>query len=276
MKKLIVGALMVAAAVARAAMWEGLTEENHVFGPKVSDRDLLGKVVLYYMIGTDERNQKTTERVEALWKGYDKKRFCVLAVYNGDKEKAAAEFAKQKVSFPVYAKAKLASDTNKRDVGSIAIVSQFGKVLAATTQFGAFSRDHETILVEAVTAVGQPPNIIPGISLDKYKALKNKLKLGVNLKSVIKSLEKDVAAADKKSATAQVKAKAEEAAMILSAIREGKSDIESNMKALAEINPVEAYDLMAKFVKSFPDEAADYKEQLAELKTKAAEFKKQK
>ena len=42
------------------------------------------------------------------------------------------------------------------------------------------------------------------------------------------------------------------------------------------MNPVAALDLLTKYLKSFPDENADNKEKLAELKAKAAEFKKQK
>ena len=275
MKSFMLVGVMTVAAVANAALWEGLTDENYISGPKVTERDLLGKVVLYHVLSSSEMAQKTADRIEALWKSYDKKRFCVLGAYYGDAEGAAADFAKRKLTFPIYKGVKLASDSAKRDAGSIAIVSQYGRVLTATTQHAQMNRDHETILVEAVTSVGMPPSIIPGVELVKYKALKNKLKLGSNLKGVMKQLEKDVAAAEKKTATAQIKDKASEASSILSAIRDGKSDILDSVKLMNETNPPEALNLLSQYVKSFPDEAADYKEQLAELKTKAAEFKKQ-
>ena len=277
MKELILaGIVMAVAAVANAGLWDGVTEENYVGGTKITERDLLGKVVLFFVMNANESTEKAAPRMQELYKSFDNKRFCVLGSWAGDKEKAAAELAKLKTTFPVYKGAKLASDTTKRDPGGAAVISQYGKVLAATTTLNRFSKDHEQILVEAITMVGMPPSIIPGITLEKYKSLKNKLKLGVNLKGTIKALEKDIAKADKKTATAMDKAKAEEASSILSAIREGKSDISDNITALADINPVEAYNLLSQYVKSFPDEAADNKEKLAELKTKAAEFKKQK
>lgn len=275
LKSFMLVGVVTFAAVANAALWEGLTDENHISGPKVSERDLLGKVVLYHVVSNMESAQKTADRIEALWRSYDKKRFCVVGAYYGDTEGAAAEFAKRKLTFPIYKGAKLAADSAKRDAGSIAIVNQYGRVLTATTQHAMMNRDHETILVEAVTSVGMPPNIIPGVELVKYKALKNSLKLGKNLKGVMKTLEKDVAAAEKKTATQQIKDKAAEASSILSAIRDGQSDIRDSIKLMTDANPPEALNLLTQYVKSFPEEAADYKDQLAELKVKAAEFKKQ-
>ena len=276
MKRIIAGVMMAVAAVANAGLWEGITDENYVGGAKISERDLLGKVVLLFIMNANEETENAVERVENFYKSFDKKRFCVLGSWAGEKEKAAAELQKLKVAFPVYKDAKLASDTTKRMSGSSVIISPYGKVLAATTMHGGLSKDHEQIMVEAISAVGLPPNIIPGVTLEKYKSLKNSLKLGKNLKNVIKTLEKDVAKAEKKTATATDKAKAEEASSILSAIRDGKSEISENITALTDVNPVEAFNLLSQYVKSFPDEAADNKEKLAELKTKAAEFKKQK
>lgn len=276
MKKIIAGLVMAVAAVANAGMWEGIADENYVGGLKITERELLGKVVLLLVMNANEETEKAAPRMQELYKSLDNKRFCVLGSWAGDKEKAAAELPKLKTTFPVYMGAKLASDTTKRESGAAVVISQYGKVLAATTMHGGFNKDHEQILVEAITMVGAPPNIIPGITLEKYKSLKTSLKLGKNLKNVIKTLEKDVAKADKKTATAMDKAKAEEASSILSAIRDGKSDISDNITALSDVNPVEAYNLLSQYVKSFPDEAADNKEKLAELKVKAAEFKKQK
>ena len=275
MKKIIAGLVMAVAAVANAGMWEGIADENYVGGLKITERDLLGKVVLLFVMNANEETEKAA-CFQELYKSLDNKRFCVLGSWAGDKEKAAAELPKLKTTFPVYMGAKLASDTTKRQPGASVIINQYGKVLAATTMHGGFNKDHEQILVEAITMVGAPPNIIPGITLEKYKSLKTKLKLGVNLKGTIKALEKDIAKADKKTATAMDKAKAEEASSILSAIRDGKSEISDSITALTEANPVEAYNLILQYVKSFPDEAADNKEKLAELKAKAAEFKKQK
>ena len=276
MKALILAGMTAVAAVANAGLWEGVTDENYVGGLKITERDLLGKVVVYFVMNAGEDTEKAATRMQELYKALDNRRFCVLGSWAGEKEKAAAELPKLKTTFPVYKGVKLASDATKRETGSSVIINQYGKVLAATAAYGGFNKDLEQILVEAITMVGAPPNIIPGITLEKYKSLKTKLKLGVNLKGTIKALEKDIAKADKKTATAMDKAKAEEASSILSAIRDGKSEISDNITALTEANPVEAYNLLSQYVKSFPDEAADNKEKLAELKAKAAEFKKQK
>lgn len=274
MKRIIAVAIMVVATVANAGLWEGITDENHVGGPKITERDLLGKVVLLFIMNANEETEKAYARVEGFYKSFDKKRFHVIGSWAGEKEKAAAELTKLKVAFPVYKDAKLASDTTKRFSGASVIVSPYGKVLAATTMHGGLSKDHEQIMVEAISAVGLPPNIIPGVTLEKYKSLANKLKLGVNLKGTIKALEKDVAKADRKTATVMDKAKAEEASSILSAIKDAKSEIRDNIIALADINPDAALKLLTQYVKSFPDEAAEYKDKLVELKTKAAELKK--
>ena len=274
MKRIIAGAIMVVAAVANAGLWEGITDENHVGGPKITERDLLGKVVLLFIMNANEQTEKQTPRVEELYKAYDKKRFCVLGSWAGEKEKAVAELPKLKTTFPVYKGAKLATDAKERESGSVAVISQFGKVLVSTTMGMGLKKEDEEILVGAITSVGMPPTIIPGVTLEKYKSLANKLKLGVNLKGTIKALEKDVAKADRKTATVMDKAKAEEASSILSAIKDAKSEIRDNIIALADINPDAALKLLTQYVKSFPDEAAEYKDKLVELKTKAAELKK--
>ena len=270
---------MAAAVTANAGLWEGLTDENYISGPKITERSILGKVVLVYVISTNEDIlKKCSGRVENLYKSHDKNRFIVVGSFPGPKDGAAEALAatKQKFSYPIYKDFKLASDKEKRATGTAYVVNPFGKIMVGTGEHSGISPDFEQILVETITMVGAAPNIAPGVTLEKYKSLKTKLKLGVNLKSVIKQLEKDVAAAEKKTATAQIKAKAEEASAILSAIKDGKAEIYENANALADVNPVAALDLLTKYLKSFPDENADNKEKLAELKAKAAEFKKQK
>jgi len=275
MKNLIAGLVMAFALAANAALWEGIKEENYVGGPKIVERDLFCKVVLLYYVDGSESGLKASKRIEEVWKAYDHKKFFVIGSWCGSSEKAAETISANKLTFPVYKEVKLAADSTKRMTGAVVIVSQYGKIIAASGMHDIFNRDHEKLMVEAIMEVGMPPNLIPGVTLDKYKSLKNKLKLGVNLKGTVKALEKDVAAAEKKTANATQKAKAEEASSILSAIKDGKSEITESINALADINPEEAFKLLSQYVKSFPDEAADNKEKLAELKTKAAEFKKQ-
>lgn len=275
MKKTIAGIMMAVAAAANAGIWEGVKEENYVCGPQITERDMLGKVIVVFYCDDGENAAKYYERAEQLWKGHDKKRFMMVgSVVGMEKEPAAALAAKHKMTFPFYKGVKLASDSEKRPAGTMVVVNQYGKVVIGTGLHGGNSRDFEQFLVEAITEVGMPPNLMPGVTLEKYKSLKNKIKLGTNLKGVIKGLEKDVAAAEKKTATAVQKAKAEEASSILSAIKEGKSEIYENITMLTDVNPEAALKLLTQYVKSFPDEAADNKEKLAELKTKAAEFKK--
>ena len=270
--------LLLCASSAFAGLWEGLTDENYISGPKITERSILGKVVLVHVIDTSEMGLRSADRVEALYKSHDKNRFIVVGSWPKEKDGAVEAMAatKKKFSYPIYKDFKLASDKEKRPGGAAYVVNPFGKVMVGTGEHSGISPDFEQILVETITMVGAAPNIAPGVTLEKYKSLKTKLKLGVNLKSVIKQLEKDVAAAEKKTATAQIKAKAEEASAILSAIKDGKAEIYENANALADVNPVAALDLLTKYLKSFPDENADNKEKLAELKAKAAEFKKQK
>ena len=266
------------ASSAFAGLWEGLTDENYISGPKITERAILGKVVLVHVIDTSEFGLRNADRVEAFYKSYDKNRFIVVGSWPKAKDGAVEAMAatKKKFSYPIYKDFKLVSDKEKRLSGAAYAVNPFGKIVVGTGEHAGISPDFEQILVETITMVGAAPNIAPGVTLEKYKSLKTKLKLGVNLKSVIKQLEKDVAAAEKKTATAQIKAKAEEASAILSAIKDGKAEIYENANALADVNPVAALDLLTKYLKSFPDENADNKEKLAELKAKAAEFKKQK
>lgn len=265
------------AVVADAGVWEGLADENHVSGSKLTERDLLGKVVLVCHFDGSAACEQQCARIEQLWKGHDHKRFMSVGSVAGmEKSAAAAAVAGMKLTFPVYRDLKLASDRERRPAGSLLLVGPYGKVIAAANASAGKNPGFEELLVNAITEAGLPPTLVSGVVLDKYKSLKNALKLGTDLKGTVRQLEKDVAAAGRKSATAAQREKAAEAAGILTAIKNGKTELGENIAALSDLDPAEAYRLLSLYVKSFPEEAAGNKAKLAELKSKLAEFMKRK
>ena len=268
MKKLILAAMLAAAGAVNAAIWEGVTDENHVAGPKLTPKSLMGKAVVVFHLDGGETCKARAERAEKLWGAHDKKRFLMVATTALGAEAGAKAAADAKITFPVYRDLKPTADPKRRTGGTMVVIDHYGRLVTVSSDDG--DREFEEQLVGAISQVGMLPDLIPGVSLDKYKSLKKKIKFGANVAGIVKSLEKDVKAAEKKTATKVQKAKAEEAAEILAAITKAKSEIAGNLKALAEANPAEAYKLMSLYVKSFPDLAAEYKPQLDELKAKAA------
>ena len=269
MKKLMTVVMLATAGMVKAALWEGVSDENHVAGPKLTPKSLSGKAVVVFHLDGSENSMTRAERAEKLWGAHDKKRFLMVATTALGAEAGAAAAAKAKITFPVYRDLKPAADPERRAGGSMAVIDHYGRLVTVSSDDG--DRDFEEQLVGAISQVGMLPDLIPGVSLDKYKALKKKIKFGANVAGIVKTLEKDVKAAEKKTATKVQKAKAEEAQQILSAIAKAKEEVAGNLKALAEANPGEAYKLMSLFVKSFPELQAEYKDKLNELKAKATE-----
>ena len=130
-------------------------------------------------------------------------------------------------------------------------------------------------VVEAITEIGAPPTLIPGVILSRkspYKSLEKRLILGKPAASVVKKLQGDIKEASAKSATAVQKAAAEEAEAMLKAIEEAKTDYTTDIARLKTTNPPEALKMIKAYMASFPAEGAEYKDEIADLTVKAKEF----
>lgn len=258
--------------VAFADLWRGLDEANHYSGPLVTEADLLGKVVLVDEWGVRcPPCRALLPGMESLWSAYKSKPFVLLGSHRqGHQPDQVKELVKaNKLTYPIYERAGLVGEPSGDGMlPFMYVVNHRGKVVYA----GRSHQEATQAVVEALMKIGAPPNLVDGVAFKKYKAIEKQLVLGKPLKGPMAKLAGDVKKAQSKTASAALKEQAEEAEEILEAIQKGRDDIKEEIETLKQTNPPEAVKLIGLFMKSFPAEGADYKEQLPELIAKAKEF----
>lgn len=276
MKKLTIAGLVAGLLLAaQGAGWKGLSEANYYAGPKITEADLAGKVVLVDCWGVNcPPCRALLPRMEELWKSFKSKPFVLLGSHRqGHQPEKVAELVKaNKLTYPQYNGAGIAEgEPSFRGIPFLYVVNARGKVVYS----GHDERAATQAVVEAITEIGAPPTLIPGVILSKkspYKSLEKSLILGKPAANVVKKLQADVKKASGKSATAVQKAAAEEAEAMLKAIEEAKTDYKTDIANLKVANPPEALKMIKAYMASFPAEGAEYKDEIADLTVKAKEY----
>lgn len=254
MKKTMICAAVAAVACfqAHATLWNGLDEANWYAGPKLTESDLLGKVVMVYSFNSaDESSMEMMPRIEQLWGSFKTKPFVIIASHRGGRkaEQVNAIVAKHKLTMPVYEGADYAFDPPN---SALYVVSHRGLVCWT----GSEDREATDAFVTAIGDVGQPPDLLRGAMLSpkKRKALRNKIALGKSLKSEIAKLEKTIKDFGKiKKPNKKKIEQCEEAKSILEAISSSKDRVRQEIDALKKVNPTEAAKLEKDYAVSFPE-----------------------
>lgn len=268
MKKATAVALCALAALCAsgAAKWKNLDDKFHVSGDKLTEEDLLGKVVLVFYWDLSEGNsEKLLPEVEKVWDAFRTKKFVVVGNYIGPKDDAKVKAAvqKNKVTFPVYYKFSLDPDPKVGHAKApfFNVVSHRGTSIWG----GAGIKDGTEKLVEAISSIGMPVSLCGDVEFKKFKGLAGQLKLGKNVTNIMKTLEKKKGDKDPNVAS--------EASEILSAIESARDDVKADIELYGKADPAEAIKLIQLFMKTWPkdDAVADLKAQIPELKEKAKE-----
>lgn len=276
MKKLMAVVFSAGLALAAQAVgWKGLGEGNYYAGPKVTEADLAGKVVLVDCWGVGcPPCRALLPRMEEIWKSFRSKPFVLLGSHRQGRqpERVAALVKANKLTYPQYDGAGIAEgEPSFRGIPFLYVVNHRGKVVYS----GHSDREATDAVVNALGEIGAPPTLIPGVILSKkspYKSLEKRLILGKPAANVVKKLQGDIKKASAKSATAVQKAAAEEAEAMLKAIEEAKTDYKTDIARLKTTNPPEALKMIKAYMASFPAEGAEYKDEIADLTVKAKEF----
>lgn len=276
MKKMMIAALVAGLMLsAQAVGWKGLGEGNYYAGPKLTEADLAGKVVLVDCWGVNcPPCRALLPRMEELWKSFRSKPFVLLGSHRqGHQPEKVAELVKaNKLTYPQYNGAGIAEgEPSFRGIPFLYVVNHRGKVVYS----GHSDREATEAVVNALGEIGAPPTLIPGVILSKkspYKSLEKSLILGKPAANVVKKLQGDIKKASAKSATAVQKAAAEEAEAMLKAIEEAKTDYKTDIARLKTSNPPEALKMIKAYMVSFPAEGAEYKDEIADLTVKAKEY----
>ena len=275
MKKTLFALLFLAISFTlHAGMWRGLSDSNWYSGPKITEKDLVGKVVLVDKWGVNcPPCRALLPKIQKLWDSFKNKNFMLIASHcQGRSDAKVAELVKaNKLTFPIYEGAGLAvNEPAARGIPFIYVVDHRGKVVYS----GHSSNDAITALTEALVAINLPPNLIGTLAIDDkspHKALVKQISLGRPVAPFIKKLENDIKKGAKSKATQAQKDAAVSAQEILNAIEEGKKIVLAEIETKKTTNPVDAIKYIELYAKSFPkdNEALELKAQLPELRKTA-------
>ena len=274
MKKLVLLVLSLVTLGLQAETWKTITDANWLYGPKLKPQDLFGKVVMVYCWSSEnDRSQAILKNVENIHKAFKTKPCVIMGSYIGhDKEGAKKYLTSAKITFPNYKSVKLDNQMGQFKAGQFVVLSHRGKIVP----INGGEKGATQALVESIGNVGRPPTLLGDYVFDRkspYRSLEKKFALGQNIRSLTKQLEKDVKSGQSKAASKMQKEKAEEASTLLTTIASEKEAIQGEITAVAGYDAAEAVKLIKLYMKSFPDEAKEYKEKIPELNAKAKEQK---
>ncbi len=275
MKKTILAAFAAFTAVSlNAGAWRGLEESGYYSGPKITEADLAGKVVLVDQWGVNcPPCRALLPAMQKLWDANKSKPFMLIGAHCQGRVPAKVMdlVNANKLTYPIYDFAGLVdAPSNGGGLPFMYVVNHRGKVVYS-------GRDHkacEAAVVAAIQAVGAMPVLCGGVSLQAFKSMEKQLVLGKSIKNQVKQLKAAVKKGEGKRATEAQQKQAEEAKAILAAIDEVKGEVKAEIESKRESNPEEALKLAEAFVKTYPEDGKEYKSSLAEMKAKAKEWKK--
>lgn len=277
MKKVLMLTVVFAVLAADAVSWKGLGESNWYSGPKITEADLAGKVVMVDKWGVFcPPCRALLPRMQEVWQSFKGKNFMLIGGHcQGRRDSEVQALVKaNKLTFPIYEGAGLAeNEPSFSGIPFLYVVDHRGKVV--------YSGHNHNMALEAaqaaILALDLPPTLLGDVVLEKrspYKALEKQLILGKNISSIVKKLEKDVKNAEKRTAKQSDRDNAEVASKILATIEEARREIPAEIEIKKSSNPVEALKLLIEYSKTFPKESVELKKQIPELRKTAAEWKK--
>ena len=258
MKKLIALIGLVCPLLLNAGIWANLDDDHHYSGPKLTEKDLEGKVVFVDNWGVNcPPCRALLPRMQELWSHFDQKKFVLVGSHCQGKspEKVKELVDANKLTFPIYERFSLAEGTPSfRAIPFIYVVNHRGRVVYS----GHDEREATEALVTAIGDIGQPISLCSGVALPKrYKSFSKKMRLGASIAADVKKLEKEAAGKNARMA--------EEAQTILDAIEKTKKEVKEEISAVSARKPAEAVTLIKQFTKTWPKDGAEYKDRLAEL-----------
>ena len=256
-----------------AANWRGLDDSNYYSGPKISEADLAGKVVMVDQWGVRcPPCRALLPAMQKLWNANKSKPFVLIGAHcqGRNPEKVKELVDANKLTYPIYDWAGLADPPSSGGgLPFMYVVDHRGKVVYS----GRSHEEAEAAVQKAIAAVGAMPTLCGGVTLQAFKAMEKSLVLGKPVKTQLKQLNSAVKKGEAKSATAVQQKQAEEAKEILAAIEEAKTDIKNEIESKRESDPEEAYKLAKAYVATFPAEGAELKTQLPDMAAKVKERK---
>lgn len=275
LKCIAAAAVFAAVQSAGADVFIGLDDANHCSGPKVTEDDLAGKVVMI-----DEWGymclpcRMLLPQMQKYWDSFRHKKFVLIGSHvQGRAEAEVQKLVKSnKLTYPIYYDVSV--EGAQRGSGPIpyfVVVNHRGRVVYK----GRSDREAIEAAQEAMMKVGLPPSLCDGVPLKHFRGMDRQLVLGKAIKNQLKTLEAASKKGLLKSANAADKQKSAEAKAILAAIEASKKDCKREIGYLKRSNPEEALKSMKAYMATFPEEGAAYADELPAMAEKAKKWKEE-
>ena len=276
MKSLMVVALALAAgfsAFAESPVWVNIFDNTYYSGPKLSAKELDGKVVLVDEWGVNcPPCRMLLPLMQKFWAANRNRPFVLIGSHR--QGRMPAEVGKlvneNKITYPVYDHAGIEHEPdNDGGLPFMYVLNHRGRVVY-------HGRDHEEAfasVLQAIKAIGTLPSLCEGFEFDAFRTMAKTLTLGGSIKSQLKQLEGAVKKGEAKNATELQAKQAEEAKRLLAAIEQSKTELLKDIDRLRESRPDEALKLAKAYVVTFPKEGAELKRELPAMTEKAKSVK---
>ena len=264
--------------------WQGLSNESHHFGAKLTEADLSGKVVMGMCWGANHPPSRVLlPRMEQIWQLLKDKPFVFVASSRqGCADRIGGLVKKHNLTFPIYERFGLPQferigihqgDPRLPRMPYYFVVDHRGSVVYS-------GKDMNAAIDAAVSAIAGAGGGSDGvvsltgkIELKAYKSMESQLVFGKKIKDIVVKLEADAKKGGEKSAKPAIKVRAQEASAILEAIDVAKTVARAEINFAKKQDPAKALKLIKYFSVTFPDDAAEFKADIpvltAEAKTKA-------
>jgi hypothetical protein len=207
------------------AQWKGLEDSNWLHGKKLKLSDLRRKVVMVEEWSSSQDASETMAFVEKCWRGYSFHPFVLIAAHMGEKdgEKIKDVISKVGMTCSVYQEVENTKAPKSSTLPFMYVFDATGKLVYS----GHDKNEAITAVVNALTEIPIPGELVAGVSFKKFRSLKSKIKMG---KSVEGFLLKPVQQALKSPKPHE----AAEAKEILDSIERAKKNLEEEIASELE------------------------------------------
>ena len=207
------------------AGWIGLTEKNHICGPKLTAASLQDKVVLIDVWGSwCHPCRESMPYTEELAKKFRQRPFVVIASHSFgvfDKERVLAFVKEKGFTFSFYKDVTWDGNTGyDQGVPFYYVVDKKGTVV-----YHGHDRSPIEKVVEKALGKGSGDLFLDVETLVEYKSLKGKLRSGKSIEPVLNRLNADIAMANRNLSSKTFASRKGEAVKIAAAIEEYKKDL---------------------------------------------------
>lgn len=255
---LMIAALLSVSSIA-SGRWRGLEDERHISGPKLTEADLAGKVVLVDRWGIFcPPCRSLLPEMAKCSESFKHKPFVVVGSHcqQASFDEIRAVISQAKVKFSVYQDFGLSQgEPQSRTIPFMYVVDRCGRVIYS----GSSPREALEAAIDSFSSYGRiPENLVEGLMLNHYKTYASRFKFGKNVTTLMKKVAKDSESKNERLSS--------EAAAIVKSIGKTKDKIKEEIEFLISTDPPKACDAIVKFIKTWPEEGRmEYAEKLSRL-----------